>query len=94
MAPSAAVLFKWSHTGSPDYTDPVDTVGLGSDPLVHLEGVDHPLYTATSFAGWVDTPPAIAGSASTGKSNPQSVLDAWCAVGGRSSPYLRAHRNF
>ena len=93
VAPSAAVLFKWSHTGSPDYTDPADTVGLGSDPLVHLEGVDHPLYTATSFAGWVDTPPVVAGSASTGKSIPQSVLDAWCAVGGRSTPYLRAHRN-
>ena len=41
VAPSAAVLFKCSHTGSPDYTDPVDTVGLGGDPCASSNDLNH-----------------------------------------------------
>ena len=66
VAPAAGTAFKFTHYGSPDYTDATVLRGLGDDPWVHLEGKDHPLVLATSFAPWGDSPAVAPATASPG----------------------------
>lgn len=64
--PAAGIGLKFSHAGSPNYSVEADIVGLGADPQVHLDGVDHPLVKATSFAPWKDSPVVSPATTSAG----------------------------
>ena len=96
VAPAAPAgsTFRFTHTGSPDYTNAAVLRALGDNPLVHLEGNDHPLLQATSFAQWDDSPAVAPATTSPGKCIKQSVLDSWFPIGGVVTDAFRAHPNF
>ena len=85
--------FKFTHSGSLDCSVAADVVSLGSDPKVHLEGQDHPLVKATSFAPWAESPAVPPATNSPGKYIPQSLLDSWCLMGGVMTAAFRNHPN-
>ena len=92
-AVSSGTQFRFTHVGPPDYNNTASLLLLGEDPWVHLEGTDHPLVKATSFAAWQDSPIVPPATTCPGKCLRQSVLDSWCLLGGVVTPAFKAHKN-